>query len=274
MFLAINFSTQSAVLYQLGKIKLNRFKCPDWPDLISEASRYCPVAVHFGLSAGRGRIKKKDWDEIKRIAEHTQTPFINIHLESRRQDFPEIALRSADSKHQEQVFRHMIEEVQIAAKFFGAERIIVENVPYRLNGNVLRASVEPAVIRRVVQETGCGFLLDIPHARITANQLGMDEREYIASLPVHRLKELHFTGLENLDGWLQDHTPAQPEDWALLDWVLEQIRSGGWPRPWLLALEYGGVGEKFSWRTDADRIQSQCLMLSEGIARIGPTPSE
>ena len=36
----------------------------------------------------------------------------------------------------------------------------------------MRPSVEPEVITRVVEESGCGLLLDISHARIVANYLG------------------------------------------------------------------------------------------------------
>jgi len=52
--LRINYSTQAADLLKQGKIQVERFKCPDWPDMIAEASQLCPVAVHVNLKAGVG----------------------------------------------------------------------------------------------------------------------------------------------------------------------------------------------------------------------------
>ena len=261
MLFSINYSTQAAVLLDQRRIQLDRFKCPDWPDLIREAGQRRPVAVHFTLSAGRGRLAKKNLDKISALAEQTSTPYINLHLESKISDFPDIPVDSTLPTHRQRILDQMISDVDIAVRRFGAGRVIVENVPYRPAGNVLRPSVEPELICQIVSQTGCGLLLDIPHARITAAQLGLDERQYIASLPVHRLKELHFTGVHSLDGWLQDHLPALDADWQALDWVLERVRLGEWPRPWLLAFEYSGIGEKFGWRSNGQVIESQCRRL-------------
>ncbi len=79
MLFSINYSTQAAVLFQQDRLKIDRFKCPDWPDLIDEASEYCPPAVHFNLTAGRGKfnlrtgLKSSEWiirklDEVDKIA--------------------------------------------------------------------------------------------------------------------------------------------------------------------------------------------------------------
>jgi uncharacterized protein (UPF0276 family) len=268
MLLSINYSTQAAVLLDQHRIQLDRFKCPDWPDLVQEASQRRPVAVHFTLSAGRGKLPKKNLNRIALLAQVTGTPFINLHLEAKQSDFPEIPIDSTQASHREQILAQTLSEVELAVKRFGAKKVIVENVPYRLAGNVLRPSVEPETICQVVRQTGCGLLLDIPHARITAAQLGMDERAYISQLPLERLKELHFTGVQTFDGWLQDHLPAQAADWQALDWVLERIKLGEWPRPWMLAFEYSGVGEKFAWRSEASVIESHCRKLYDLVAGI------
>jgi hypothetical protein len=96
----------------------------------------------------------------------------------------------------------------------------------------------------------------------------MDQRDYMAKLPVERLRELHFTGVHDLDGYWQDHLPALEDDWQALIWVLERIRSGEWPRPWLLAFEYGGIGEKFAGRSDPQVIAEQVPCLYELLKSI------
>ena len=255
MEFSINFSTQAAVLLDVGRLKLDRFKCPDWPDLIEEASHHRPVAVHFNLAAGRGKLTAKNLGRIAKLADRTRTPYINLHLEPKKRDFPDIAIDSSDPAQRERVIHQALEEVLLAVDYFGRERVILENAPYRPAGNLLRFAVEPEVIDRIVQETGCGLLLDLPHARISASHLGIPEQEYLARLPVQRLKELHFTGVMDFGGWLQDHVPAQPADWIVLEWVLDNIRQGRWQRPWMLAFEYGGVGEAFTWRCSAQAIE-------------------
>ena len=119
---------------------------------------------------------------------------------------------------------------------------------------------------RVVEETGCGLLLDIAHACMTAHYLGMDTQEYFAKLPVHQIKEMHFAGTHTVEGLLTDHLSILPEDWTRLDWVLKHIQSGEWSQPWLLAFEYGGVGEAFTWRSDPAVIADQVPRLMEKLA--------
>jgi uncharacterized protein (UPF0276 family) len=266
MDFAINYSTQAADLLKQSKIQLERFKCPDWPDMIAEASLLRPVAVHVNLKAGRGKLKATDWARLATILEQTGTPYLNLHLEARREDFPEIPVDTTDPKHGEQIAEQMIADLRLAAQHFGAERVIGENVPYRGQmGKVLRPATLPEIIRQVLEETGCGLLLDTAHARIAAHYLGMDERQYLATLPVERLRELHFTGVHDLDGYWQDHLSALEIDWLALEWVLERIRSGEWSRPWLLAFEYGGVGEKFAGRSDPQVIIEQVPQLYESV---------
>ncbi len=257
MEFAINYSTQAGVLACAGRLKLDRFKLPDWPDLILEAQQRLPVAVHFGLDAGRARLSEKKMKRALEIADQTGTPYVNLHLGCKRGDFPENSLNSTNSQLRRAVYERIRSDIILALQVVPAERLILENVPFRPNGNVLRAWVDPSLIRGLVEETGCGFLLDIPHARISAHYLGVDERLYMLSLPVERVRELHFTGVQTFGELLLDHLPALDGDWRALEWVLARIKDGTISAPWMLALEYGGVGEKFNWRSSAQDIESQ-----------------
>jgi uncharacterized protein (UPF0276 family) len=262
MKFAINYSKQAARLVEQGDIEIDRFKCPDWPDLIVEASRLCPVAVHFTLQAGNGKIQETDWELVESLLQQTGTHYVNLHLAPERSDFPGMAVDTRRAADRRLVIDRLITDVQAVVHRFGAERVILENVPYRVeDGTVIRPGVEPDAIGEVLQATGCGLLLDISHARIAARQLEMDERAYMAALPVNRLRELHFTGLHNLDGRWQDHLPVLDDDWPVLDWVLKRVRQGEWAQPGMLAFEYGGVGDKFAWRSDPNIIAEQAPRL-------------
>jgi uncharacterized protein (UPF0276 family) len=266
MDLAINYSTQAAMLLEQGKIELDRFKTMDWPDMIAAARRFRPVAVHFGLEAGNGRVKTLDWDAVARMLDDTGTPHLNLHLAPTIRDYPGIPVDQAAPEARAEIFKRMLKDVRRAVKRLGAERVIIENVPYRgPEDKVFRLAVEPETIQAIVAETGCGLLLDISHARIAAHSLGVAARDYMQRLPVSSLRELHFTGLHDLNGRLQDHLSILERDWPYLDWVLERIRLGEWSQPWLLAFEYGGIGEKFAWRSDPAVIEMQLPVLWQKI---------
>ncbi len=266
MKFAINYSPQAAALLAGGNIQIDFFKTPDWPAMIAEARLYCPVAVHFRLKARLGKLHKTDWAPIDAILDQTGTPFINVHLDPGIKEYPEMSLETPEKAQAMRLITAMLEDVHSVVRRYGPERVIVENMPYRgAQGEILRPAVEVDVIRRIVSETGCGFLLDISHARITAHYLGLDARRYIDALPNHRLKELHFTGIDRLNGRLQDHLPVLPADWIELEWALERIRCGDWAQPWLLAFEYGGDGEKYRDRCDPAVIASQAPRLYQMV---------
>jgi uncharacterized protein (UPF0276 family) len=245
MNFALNYSPQAADLLQRGLIALDLFKCPNWPDMVATARAYCPVYVHFGLQTVHHFEETLDVASINGFRESTGTTYVNLHLAPRPDDFPGMALDTTDPHDTAQVVETMLAAVQRAVEVFGADRVIVENVPYH------SPAVEPDVIRRIVDETGCGFLLDISHARLSARNTGRDEHEYLAQMPGERLRELHVTGIgRDLQGRLRDHLPMTADDWPFVDWVLDRIRGGEWVPPGIMAFEYGGIGPKFEWRSD------------------------
>jgi uncharacterized protein (UPF0276 family) len=270
MNLAINYSPQAASLLNAGKIQLDYFKCPDWPDLISQAQILRPTAVHFEISASAGKLSHKDWSIVDHLLEETGTRFINLHLASNIKDFPGTDLNYQEPTQRRVIIDKLIADVGTLVDRFGPERVIAENIPYRgIPGHaILRPAGEPEVIREVIETSGCGLLLDISHACMSAHYLGMEEKEYMLRLPVNHLRELHFAGIHVIHGILRDHLSIQPLDWLSLDWVLENIRRGEWSKPWMLACEYGGVGEVFEWRSDPQVIAEQMPRLYEMVKTI------
>lgn len=266
MQFALNYSPQAAALLLEGRIAIDRFKCPPWPDLIAAASPLRPVAIHFELRAGAPEPPVVDWDALEAFAAETGTPTINLHLGAKRDEYPDIDHAATDPAALERITAALVRDVQAAVDRFGPERVIVENVPYHAErGQILRACVEPEVINAVVETTGCGLLLDISHGVIAARYTDRPERDYLAALPVHRLREMHVTGIHHREGRLQDHLALVDTDWANFAWVLDHIARGEWAAPWLVAFEYGGIGPIFDWRSEPDVIAAQVPRMVEMV---------
>jgi uncharacterized protein (UPF0276 family) len=94
-------------------------------------------------------------------------------------------------------------------------------------------AADPAFITRVLEETQCDLLLDTAHARITAAILNRDVRDYLAELPLSRIVEVHVSSPRRKNGqWVNCHETMQEEDYALLEWLLQQST------PRVITLEY------------------------------------
>lgn len=268
MKLALNYSPQAADLITDGAIEIDLFKCPAWPALVATAREIRPIYVHFDLHAGTGMLTSTDWYRVDEFLAATSTSYVNLHLSARSDRFPDIPVDSTEPSQVARVAESLVGDVSAAATRFGRDRVIVENIPYRGDqGYSLRPCIDPQVIHEVVDATGCGFLLDIAHAKIVSQQLGIDTRTYLQQLPVRQLRELHATGVRHDGQRLRDHMPMTEDDWDLLGWVMERIRDGDWCRPWALTLEYGGVGPLFDWRSEprvlAEEVPKISLMLEK-----------
>lgn len=247
MDFAINYSPQAEALVAAGSIEIDYFKTPPWPEMIARAEVYRPAAVHFNLRAGSGQLHQNDWGEIEAVLATTPTRYVNLHLAADKRDGLPFDCDHPNSEEVSQVIENLHADVNAAVTQFGPQRVIVENVPYRVGeGHVIRTCVLPDVISAVIRNHGCGLLLDISHARISADTLGMHAKAYMRALPLDRLCELHFTGLHDLGaGYLMDHLPALEADWPWLEWVLDGIQNEDWGKPHMLAYEYGGDGHPF-----------------------------
>ena len=251
MDFAVNYSPQAAALLRAGALDVDCFKCPDWPDLIAEARALRPVYVHFPLNAGNGSTAATDWAQVDQLLATTGTRFVNLHIVPRLRDFPDAA---SEADLAEQVFAAVMADLDRAIRRYGRERVIVENAPFRRDRRVedfAPCSVEPDFFHRVIEAAGCGLLLDVAHARISALTMGVDEQAYLDAMPLHALRELHFAGIQPVDGELTDHTAFTAADWASAERVADRLRSGVWPLPEVVALEYGGIGPMFAWRSES-----------------------
>ncbi len=268
MEFTLNYSPEAAQLYRAGMLPIDRFKLPDWDDLIAEARVVAPVYVHFPFAVSDGSTTVENLQRAVTMAAQTNTPYINTHLFVKAQDL------DGDTSPQT-VKRVALDALRLMADTVGRERVIVENVPYPDRPfDLIAACADPELISAVIESADVGLLLDIGHARRTAEHLAIDPRIYINRLPVGRLREVHITGLGyNPDGKRVDHLPMREDDWELFAWVLDNIHAGRFGTPWAVSCEYGGVGEKFRWRSAREVIAVEAPRMAAMVKAAQPIVS-
>ena len=289
MLLAVNYSVATERLLKAGRIAFDRFKCPAWPDLVGRVVEQHRVHVHFPLLAGAGRGEvldgetcgPPDWARVESLLAATGTAFVNVHLSPQPGHYPGLDPRATDSATVALVGENLFRDVEALVRRFSAEQVIAENDPDHI-GTML-AGLLPEVVSAVIAEAGCGLLLDLVHARITAANLGINPTIYAAALPVHRLRELHVSGAQCLEGvWverlnasgeqgqrlvarhqgkLMDHLPMTADDWVLTEWAFGQMHTGVWRRADIATFEYGGVGPDWEAVTLEEALAEQVPRL-------------
>lgn len=111
--------------------------------------------------------------------------------------------------------------------------LLLENLDYQSTGAYAHIC-EPAFVRELIEASGTYLLLDLAHAQVSADRLGVDVTAYLAGLPLDRVRQLHVSGPRLRDGVLVDaHEPLRDEDVRLVQEMLWATT------PWALTLEYG-----------------------------------
>jgi uncharacterized protein (UPF0276 family) len=289
MLLAVNYSEATADLLRRRLVDFDAFKVPAWPDLAARALAQHPTYVHFPLIVGAGlgdaldgeTNARADWGKVERLLNATDTQFVNVHLAPAPAHAPDIPVESVTAEHAAAIAERMAADLRPVVARFGADRVIAENDQLN-SGQTLRAAYLPEVISAVIEEVGCGLLLDLSHARIAADVLGSSLDAYLEALPLARLRDLHVTGIQVFDdawarrmkerripveqyshmlGMPQDHLPMTDSDWEALGALLERVHGGALPAPRTATFEYGGVGPLWEAVTDQSVLAVQIPRL-------------
>lgn len=294
MKLAIQYTPQCVELLHQNEVEIDYFKCPAWSAVIPEARQVRPAYIHFPLRVGQGiktafDVETKqpvDWKKVDQLLEQSDTTYINLHLNILMTEYPELSQNTIQS---DLIIENALRDIEAVTERYGYKRVIIEN-DHAFRGAYLPITYQTDFIKQVVELSGCGFLLDLAHARLVANHLGIDTRGYIQELPIHLLREIHVSGVqmisdvwvsdvqaklqntemspqiaETFRGHLLDHQPMTDEDWLLLDWALEQIRSDNWAKPWVIGFEYSGVGPLWQAVTDVSVLKQQIPLLWQRV---------
>lgn len=106
------------------------------------------------------------------------------------------------------------------AKSAVAAPFIIENIAYTLRLPGAEMS-ESEFLTRVVERTDSGLLLDLMNLHANSRNHGYDPYEFLASIPIERVVQVHIIGGHYHHGVLIDsHSQRTPvEVWEMLEFV-------------------------------------------------------
>lgn len=194
-----------------------------------------PLSFHaVGLSVGSAEgVDRRHLNRIKGLVDRFQPAMVSEHL----------AWSQAGGAYLNHLLPLPYTEESLAAVCRNVDevqttlgrRVLVENPSGYLR---FAASTipEPEFLSALAARTGCGLLCDVNNIHVTAENLGLDARAYLAALPGDAIGEIHVAGhsVNEAAGrpiLIDDHgSPVSHAVWTLYE---EALRRFG-PRPTLV----------------------------------------
>jgi uncharacterized protein len=194
-----------------------------------------PLSFHaVGLSVGSAEgVDRRHLNRIKGLVDRFQPAMVSEHL----------AWSQAGGAYLNHLLPLPYTEESLAAVCRNVDevqttlgrRVLVENPSGYLR---FAASTipEPDFLSALAARTGCGLLCDVNNIHVTAENLGLDARAYLAALPGDAIGEIHVAGhsVNEAAGrpiLIDDHgSPVSHAVWTLYE---EALRRFG-PRPTLV----------------------------------------
>lgn len=181
-----------------------------------------PVILHgIGLSLGSAEgLDPARVRHVARVVEAVKPPWFSEHIAFTRAGGVEIGHLTPLPFTPEAVATVAANVQELRAALPGLP-LLLENIayPFPLPG---AAMTEAELVRAILEETGAGLLLDLENVHANALNHGYDPVEYLESLPLERVVEVHLAGGLWKEGQYMDtHTRSVPEEsWKLLEWLI------------------------------------------------------
>ena len=216
--------------FSVEQISANRQKLPDLPFIFHGTDLIVEVGENSGVE-----------DRIKKYLTCTDSPWMSVHLSVWEKGMQERLMHGErlPLPDPEQALDRLLRRLEILVNLVPVP-VLVENVePLPFEGYDFWS--HPEYIRRVLDRSGCGLLLDTGHLRVSAERLGMSVETYLERLPLERVVEIHVSGPRRQGGRLLDlHEPLQTVDFRLVESLLSRLT------PQAVTLEYIRDGGKLS----------------------------
>ncbi len=185
-----------------------------------------PITLHgVGMSLASADPLNVDYlQRLKNLADRLQPAYVSDHLAwvSVNGQYTHDLL---PIPYTEKTQQYMIDRIQQVQEFLG-RKLLVENPSSYLTFHSTTMT-EWDFISGITKASGCDLLLDINNIYVSAINHGFDPYEYLANIPVDKVKEIHLAGYEEMDGYLFDTHGYQvkPPVWDLYCAALKRFGS-------------------------------------------------
>jgi len=239
MYIGCNWSKALKFFIEKDCVKIDYIKSGAYGtfnEQFSNMRSMRPILLH-GLGyferTGMKNIEIIDFNFANNLIRKCNSPHYGIHLAIKNSDmYPGMT--------DENIYECMSKQIQIFKNNLTVP-LLLENIHDLPKERVLPIDhypyIMPEQISRLLTDNDVSFLLDITHAKITAQHHGWNIYDYIRELPLNRVVEIHVNGSGyDKDGFLSDtHQAMENEDYKLLEWVLN------YTNPNIVTLEYNGT---------------------------------
>ena len=181
---------------------------------LNELAEHYPISIHaVGLSLGT-TIDPVHLEQVAALIEAVQPALVSEHL----------AWSSLDG-----VYYNELLPVPYTAASLANVAGNVDRLQERLKRQVLIENPaaylrwaedsydEPGFLTALVQQTGCGLLVDLNNIHVSASNHGLDAAAYLAALPAAAIRQYHLAGHHQRGELLIDShdAPVAPAVWQL-----------------------------------------------------------
>ena len=194
------------------------------PAQLSAIREKYPITFHcVGMSlAGVTPLDAEYLSNIKRLAEDFQPAWISDHLcftQHGQHHFHDLL----PFPYTEKTLEHVSERILQVQDVLG-QRILVENVSSYLEFEESDLS-EAQFIAELLKISDCDLLLDLNNIHVSAQNHAFNAMDYLALMPLERVKEIHLAGFDDRGDYLLDahNNPVSQPVWELYQYVLGHV---------------------------------------------------
>lgn len=169
-----------------------------------------------------------DSETANRLISMTKTPGLSFH--------PAISKIATDIPFHKTLSCIIENAIFIKEKYRNMDFVSIENCDSIQWGDLIK----PQTINELITESGCEFLLDISHAYCASRLLGIPFHDYLRSLPLKDIVEIHINGWITTQNDVMCHTKINEEGYEALDLILSFCN------PKIITIEYGRHNDRIN----------------------------
>ncbi len=159
-------------------------------ELLAATFPLIPHSLELSLGSAEG-IDQEYLEKVAEIVEIVKPAWFSDHICFTRSGGIKIG-HLAPVPFTDEALRTFNQNIEKVKKRISTP-LILENITYNLKYPSSEMS-ETAFIRKLLDETDCGLLLDVTNLYINSQNLSFDWKEYLDELPTDRVVQLHFVG--------------------------------------------------------------------------------